>query len=621
MLSMEKYYPHLLKYFLLERTSKNLLLFALILLFNVIGMFTFATQSFAVTGVFNLTGNMTVSRQQPVGVTLQNGNVLIVGGNQYERTAELYDPSTGTFTQTASNTTVDHWYGFTMTILQNGKVLITGGIVGQHTSNIAELYDPTTNTFSQTGNMLDSLAEHTATLLPNGKVLIAGGEEDGFGLVSRAELYDPSTGTFSATGNINIPRAHPSATLLPNGKVLIVGGDANYDAGVTSEIYDTSTGVFSLAGQTHQSETFNTATLLHNGKVLIVGRQNQPYYLSAEIYDPSTDNVSFTGNLLFPRADGSTALLSNGKVLLMGGYDNNWNSVLAAEIYDPTTNNFTRTGNLNVGHTSPVTALISNGNILVVGGSGNNIAELYDPNGISNFPPIESSVTVTPNPVQINTLVNATTTFTDPDAGQTHTATANWGDGTNTVTTCSVTEPSGNTPGSINCPFSGYLAANVYPVTITVSDGTAQTTSAVTYASVFDPIQNSIFSAGERYSNPSSATPNTQGGVKFGLTYKYNGGTANQNRAFKLDFNAANLHFNATSVTSLVISNGMATLQGTGTLTGQTGTYNFLVTGVNNGGIRIQITDFSNNLIYDTQPGDPITATPTTSVTGHVVVH
>jgi hypothetical protein len=238
-----------------------------------------------------------------------------------------------------------------------------------------------------------------------------------------------------------------------------------------------------------------------------------------------------------------------------------------------------------------------------------------------NNPPQLGTPSITPNPVQINTSVTATTTFTDPDSGQTHTATANWGDGTNTATSCSVTEPNGSTPGSVNCPLSsGYSAANVYPVTITVSDGTAQTTSVVTYASAYNPTQSSIFSAGSSYSNPSTASPGTSGNVRFGLAYKYQGGMATGDRQFTLDFNAASLHFNANNVSSLVVSNGIATLQGTGTITGQTGTYNFLVTGVDNGGIRIQITDSSNNVVYDTQPGASISATPTTFVNGHVKV-
>jgi flagellar hook assembly protein FlgD len=88
-----------------------------------------------------------------------------------------------------------------------------------------------------------------------------------------------------------------------------------------------------------------------------------------------------------------------------------------------------------------------------------------------------------------------------------------------------------------------------------------------------------------------------------------------------VNFNAANLNFNATTISSLVIANGVGTLTGTGTLNGS-GTYTFLVTGSESANtIRIQIKDSSNNVIYDTQPGAADTATPTTSVTGHVLAH
>ena len=87
-----------------------------------------------------------------------------------------------------------------------------------------------------------------------------------------------------------------------------------------------------------------------------------------------------------------------------------------------------------------------------------------------------------------------------------------------------------------------------------------------------------------------------------------------------MNFPPANLVFNATTISSLVISNGVATLTGTGTINGG-GTYNFTVVGVSAGGVRVEIADSFGNVIYDTQPGAVETAVPATPVTGQVIVH
>ena len=78
----------------------------------------------------------------------------------------------------------DRYYA-TATLLANGKVLIAGGYDnGTNPVSSAELYEPSSSTFSPTGSM-SPRDDATATLLANGKVLIAGG-----GDVS-AELYSP----------------------------------------------------------------------------------------------------------------------------------------------------------------------------------------------------------------------------------------------------------------------------------------------------------------------------------------------------------------------------------------------------------------------------------------------
>jgi len=259
---------------------------------------------------------------------LQNGEVLLAGGfvnsvwdyggSTSSNGTGLYDSATGVFSGTGNMTANrgDH----TATLLTNGKVLIAGGADQDPTGTglaSAELYDPSTGTFTQTGSMAVGRFLHTATLLQNGKVLMVGGALTSVSdPVATAEVYDPSTGIFTVTGAMATAREQHTATLLPDGRVLIVGGTTSTGATATAEVYDPSTGSFSVTGSMAEARTFHTATLLVNGKVLVAGGDENS---TAEVYDPATGYFSITGGMEIGRSGHTATLLPNGSVLVAGG--------------------------------------------------------------------------------------------------------------------------------------------------------------------------------------------------------------------------------------------------------------------------------------------------------------
>jgi hypothetical protein len=330
---------------------------------------------------FHSAASMKSPRVQHTATLLENGKVLVTGGdNTNPSTGELYDPSGNTFTSVGNMSAA--FDSHTATLLcdlshlpcANDKVLIAGG-----PTSSAELFDPATSEFTPIANTVAQRMAATATLLPNGKVLLAGGTTvttsttPGVAL-SSAELFDPSTLTFAYTGTMVSARQNYTATLLSNGKVLLVGGlDDHGNTLASAELFDPSNNSFApSAGSLHTARWSHTATPLPNGKVFITGgwdSTNQAL-ASAEFYDPSTDSFSnVAAPMITPRADFTSTLLSNGTVLIVGGHDRNNNVFGNVEIFDPSSATFTSTGGLSTAryfHTA--TLLPGTAGVLVTGG-------------------------------------------------------------------------------------------------------------------------------------------------------------------------------------------------------------------------------------------------------------
>jgi hypothetical protein len=177
--------------------------------------------------------------------------MLITGGYDKselpQASAERYNATTQQFTATGSMSIGRATHAAAR--LLDGRVLVTGGLVptghGVETdqSATAEIFDPSTGTFTATGGMTVARFNHSAITLDDGRVLVLGGNQR-----RSAEVFDPHTGMFTALPDMKAVygRGHQAVKLL-SGKVLVVGGDSgSVQATAAAEVFDPVSNTFTL---------------------------------------------------------------------------------------------------------------------------------------------------------------------------------------------------------------------------------------------------------------------------------------------------------------------------------------------------------------------------------------
>ena len=308
---------------------------------------------------FSGTGSAVNARFAHVAVRLDDGRVLVAGGISGIsglKTAELYDPLSGTWTVTGTMTF--ERIGLAAAPLPGGRVLVAGGARFNQTcadapaGNSGEVYDPAAGTWTRTGSFTQPRSSAIAVPLADGRVLLAGGGSRCGVVYASADIYDPATDQWTATGAMNVARQSPAAVLLPDGRVLVAGGAgaSPFPSLASAEIYDPATGVWTLTGAMHAPRMWafddmsaaNFMTLLPDGRVLAAGGLNRCNKTGCDI-----------------------AFLQS------------------AETFDPATGVWTLTSSLAAGRWRHQLTLLPDGRVLVAGGrQGGAIlgsAEIYDP--------------------------------------------------------------------------------------------------------------------------------------------------------------------------------------------------------------------------------------------------
>ena len=320
-------------------------------------------------GSWSKVGLMGTARSEPAAALLQDGRVLVAGGAYFDKPSGGVAPDR----QAAAPMLAAYRPGADPDVLSEQPL---GDVAPSHTVPAlatAEVFDPSAGTFSPTGSMRFARAGAAATTLSDGRVLLVspGGElwvgsdvgvQQSQRAASTPEAYDPATGRFSLAGSlppidraaiaadgVEVPTTDPWMTstgtlvALQDGGALLVGQDVSWkhEADVVRTFRFDGSDAWTQVGPAYagvndwQAGTWRStpgidlsgsfAAPLPDGRVLAAGGLEPDPTLGlkataiAHAFDPATNAWLDLQQMPTARVGGSTTALADGSILLVGG--------------------------------------------------------------------------------------------------------------------------------------------------------------------------------------------------------------------------------------------------------------------------------------------------------------
>jgi hypothetical protein len=276
---------------------------------------------------------MGTSRASHDAMLLDDGRVLVSGGwtgSAATASAEIYDPVADRWMPIApmgaarmSHNTV---------ALPQGKVFVVGG----NTPATAERFDPVTERFTSIPGLRPSDGQYLSLRMADGRVLITGGKSAEGEVLDAAQVYDPVANGFRPVGRMNIPRHKHAAVLLQSGQVMILGGSDERDGRgryTSTEFFDPARNQFTRGPDmiAPRYKIRDAVVVLPSGAVLVAGGAED-----AELFDPRTRRfMKVSGSLAGTRMFATATLLPNEAVLVVGGYDDRIRPSADARVIHP----------------------------------------------------------------------------------------------------------------------------------------------------------------------------------------------------------------------------------------------------------------------------------------------